>query len=161
MDAWHTFCYTITTTFKSLVQVRTGSIPFLYECEFCTRSHSSTASSLLQNIFPEMATLRAQKKWKSEAARSGLHGRWERSVHLSFVTAYCVFTLVWACTVMWKGDFIKILWSQLSPETLLQGFKGLNVHIRVNGLTMWHIAYQNHPSAYQKCDHDSLLKGWL
>ena len=32
-----------------------------------------------------------------------------------------------------------------SPETLLQGFKGLNVHIRVNGLTMWHIAYQNHP----------------
>jgi len=53
MDALHTTVfYTNATNFKSLVPVRRASIPFLYECEFCTCSHSLLASSLLPNLFP-------------------------------------------------------------------------------------------------------------
>jgi len=63
MDALHsTFFYTITTNFKSLAPVRTESITFLCECEFCTHSHSSIASSLLPNLYPTYGIFEGSKE---------------------------------------------------------------------------------------------------
>jgi hypothetical protein len=51
---------------------------------------------------------------------------------------------------MLKEDFRNIFVRSNSPEELLQGFKSLNVHIWVNGLTTQHNIYQNQLFCIQK-----------
>ena len=51
---------------------------------------------------------------------------------------------------MLKEDFSNISVRSNSPKELLQGFKSLNVHIWVNGLTTWHNVYQNQPFCIPK-----------
>jgi hypothetical protein len=73
------------------------SVPFLYQFECCTRSHfctSAITSSSLSNLSPRMTTLGIPRRWKSEAARNGLHGGWERTALPSPFIHSCVFGLV-------------------------------------------------------------------
>jgi hypothetical protein len=135
-----------------------STYPSLYECEFCTHSHSSTGLSSLPNLFSHRGNL-----W--ELDRSGnlrqqdlgwlVDGK-EQSISilrlLPVFSHWCGHALPYARRI--SSTFCELN----SPEILLQGFKGLNVHIRDNGLTMWHTAYQNHPFCIPQHGHDSLLK---
>lgn len=102
-----------------------------------------------------MVSLMAWQKWKSEAARSGLTGEWERTVHLHFVTASCIFTLVWVCAVMFQEDFINILWSQTHLKLTCKVFR---VWMYTSELMVWSydtLPTKITPSAYNKHVHDT------
>jgi hypothetical protein len=90
-----------------------------------------------------MASLRVPKKCKSEGTIAGLCGGRGRTVRLSSVIAACFQTclVVRCCVEGLQQRFVR----SNSPETLLQGFKGLNVQIWANGLTTWYSIYQNLP----------------
>jgi hypothetical protein len=54
-----------------------------------------------------------------------------------------------------EGVFHKLFVRPKFPEKLLQTVKGLHVQIWVNGLTIWHNVYQNHPICIPKMScHD-------
>jgi len=76
--------------------------PILYQFEFCTCSHlfssSITSLSWLWNLFPGMASFRALER----LTRSKLYGGWWRVVHMSCVTASCVFRLCGHALSCWR-----------------------------------------------------------
>jgi len=54
----------------------------------------------------------------------------EQTIKVFCLLAFSVFKLVCGlCVVLLKGDFSNIFVKLSSPETLLQGFKGLNLQI--------------------------------
>ena len=73
--------------------------PFLCQFDFRSRSHFFT-TSLMTNLFPRMASLRAPKRWKTEGARSVLYSVWGRTVHPSAVLVFRAFRRVWLCVVL-------------------------------------------------------------
>ena len=107
--------------------------PFSASLKFIHTATSVTVSSL-PNLFPWMASLRAQKRWKSEGARSGLYGGWRRTVQQTFDCFPCFKICVWSCCLVLWEDFSSSFVRSNSPEMLLQVLKSLNVQIWDNGL---------------------------
>jgi hypothetical protein len=99
-----------------------ASVPFLYQVECCTRSHfftSSVTSLSLSNVSPRMTSLGAPRRWKSEAAISGLQGGWGRTAHQKFLKSFlCFRPCVWSCVVLLKEDCNNIV----RGRNLLQSF---------------------------------------
>lgn len=80
----------------------------------------------------------SQKRMKSEGATSGLYGGWVRSVHMTFVISTCFKTYVASFVIVLKGENGNFFLRSKSIETLLRGFKDLNLHILFSGLKAWH-----------------------
>ena len=93
MDVLDTsFTYLISINLNSLVPERNKSIsplptPVSTLYTWPLAQYFKNLRSSLPNFLPWMASLRAPKRWKSVAAKSGLYGGWTGTVCLSFVTA--------------------------------------------------------------------------
>ena len=90
-----------------------------------------------------MASLRPPNK--SERARFGLCGGWEKNCPFNFCDCFLFFWNLCVCVAVLKEGVSNIFVRSNFRETLLQGFKSFNVLLRVTALTIWHYICQHHP----------------
>jgi hypothetical protein len=136
------FFYIFSINFNSLVPVTTASIPFfvpVWILYLQPPGHFFSNHAIIPKPFPMNCTSEGSKKDEIWGSTSGLNGGWGMTVHLSFVTASCVFKLLSVQAFSsWRRISSTFLCGWTQSEMLQQDFKSLTVQILVNGLTTWH-----------------------
>lgn len=98
---------------------------FLLKQQSSSRTLSFSSSSSAERR-PRSAYFRKPKIWKSEGAKTGLWGGWERTVYRIVAIASPVRTLVWGLALSWRsawfillfGRTLRILFFFLTPLML-------------------------------------------
>jgi hypothetical protein len=136
MDVTHTSFFYLFSIFNSLVPVTTASIPFfvtVWILYLQSPGHFFSNHAIIPKPFPTNCTSEGSKKGEIWGSTSGLNGGLGIIVHLSFVTASCVFKLVSVQVFSgWRRISSTFLCGLTQSKMLLQDFKSLTVQILVN-----------------------------